>query len=254
MLILEIIQEYDVTDIRVRRRKPNFDYDTMQDRSERDPDPDKGVQPGWYSSGQTNPRDPHEFVKRPHLTSLMDKDAYFVYVKEINSLRKVGYSNPFFPQVYNVDITQDPKGNQRPRYRIEKLQSGDSYPKEALEGMYERLFNDDISKKDFSNYSNPEYAVWQEIAYEVNRAVERSNYTNIRDDQLRETLMLIDKIITENPEWNIDLHANNIRIRGSSTGPQLVLMDPISDGGASIPDYDDIRYGPDRRSKKVSAK
>jgi hypothetical protein len=160
MLILEIIQEYDVTDIRVRRRKPNFDYDTMQDRSERDPDPDKGVQPGWYSSGQTNPRDPHEFVKRPHLTSLMDKDAYFVYVKEINSLRKVGYSNPFFPQVYNVDITQDPKGNQRPRYRIEKLQSGDSYPKEALEGMYERLFNDDISKKDFSNYSNPEYAVW----------------------------------------------------------------------------------------------
>jgi hypothetical protein len=179
----------------------------------------------------------------------MDKDAYYAYVKEINSLKKAGYSNPFFPQVYNVDITQDPKGNQRPRYRIEKLQSGDNYPQEALEGMYERLFYDDITKKDFSNYANPSYAVWQEIAHEVNLAVERSNYTNIRDDQLREALMLIDKILQENPEWDVDLHGNNIRVRGSSTGPQLVLMDPISDGGKSIPDYDDVRYGPERRSQ-----
>lgn len=249
MRILEIIQEYDVTDVRVRRRKPNFDYDTMQDRAERDQDADTDVQQGWYSGGQTNPRDPHEFVKKPHLTTLLDKDAYYRYVKEIANLKKVGYHNPFFPQVYNVDITQDPKGNQRPRYRIEKLQSGDSYPPEALEGMYERLFNDDISKKDVSSYRNPSLDIWQEIAHEVNKAVERSNYTNIKDDQLREALMLIDKIITENPTWNIDLHRNNIRIRGSSKGPQLVLMDPISDGGESIPDYDDVRYGPAKRSR-----
>lgn len=252
MKIREIIREYEETDFRVRRRKQNFDYDTLKDKEEREYDRSqaKGVQPGWYSSGQTNPRDPHEFVKKPHLTTLMDKDAYFKYTKEINELRRQGYHNPFFPQVYNVDITQDQKGNQRPRYRIEKLQAGDQFPPETLVGMYERLFYDEFDMQRIDSYSNKSWAVWSEIADQCNRAVERSNYTNIKDDQLKEALMLIDKILQENPDWNVDLHTNNIRVRGSGVGPQLVLMDPISDGGKSIPDYDDIRYGPNRRSPK----
>lgn len=249
MKIFEIIQEYDATDQQIRYRKQNFDYDTLQNKGERDSDQalNKGVQPGWYSGGQTNPRDPHEFIKKPHLTAKLDKDAYYKYVMEIRELKQQGYHNPFFPQVYNVDITQDPKGNQRPRYRIEKLQPGDSYPEETLIGMYERLFNDEFDMRNLEGTTNKSYAVWREIANQVNRAVERSNYTNIRDDQLIEALMLIDRIIQENPEWNVDLHVNNIRIRGSGMGPQLVLMDPISDGGASIPDYDDIKRGPKNR-------
>ena len=246
MKIQEIIQEYDATDQQIRYRKPNFDYDTLQNKGERDSDQalNKGVQPGWYSGGQTNPRDPHEFIKKPHLTAKLDKDAYYKYVMEIRELKQQGYHNPFFPQVYNIDITQDPKGNQRPRYRIEKLQQGDSFPARTLIGLYERLFNDEFDQRNLEGVSNRSYAVWREIANQVNRSVERSNYTNIRDDQLMEALVLIDRIVQENPDWNVDLHVNNIRVRGSSVGPQLVLMDPISDGGASIPDYDDIKSGP----------
>lgn len=246
MKILEIIQEYDATDQQIRYRKPNFDYDTLKNKQDREDDSDlnKGVQPGWYSGGQTNPRDPHEFIKKPHLTAKLDKDAYYKYVMEIRELKQQGYHNPFFPQVYNINIVQDPKGNQRPRYRIEKLQQGDSFPARTLVGMYERLFNDEFDQRNLEGVSNRSYAVWREIANQVNRAVERSNYTNIKDDQLEEALLLIDRLIQENPEWNVDLHVNNIRVRGSSVGPQLVLMDPISDGGASIPDYDDIKSGP----------
>ena len=248
MKIHEIL-EYDETDVRIRRRKPSFDYDSMKDRQEREYDKGQGQGHGWYSGGQTNPRDPHEFIKKPHLTTLLDQDAYYRYVQEIKKLKREGYHNPFFPQVYNVDITQDPKGNQRPRYRIEKLQPGERYPEEALIGLYERLFKKEFDMKTIDSYSNKPWAIWSEIADQCNRAVERSNYTNIKDDQLEEALLLIDRIVQENPEWNVDLHVNNIRIRGSSQGPQLVLMDPISDGGKSIPDYDDVRYGPDRRSR-----
>ena len=254
MKVQEIIKEYGPTDVRIRRRDAAYDWDSLKDREERknrSGNSDPEVQQGWYSGGQTNPRDPHEFVKRPHLTALLDRDAYYRYVEEINKLKKEGYTNPYFPQVYNVDITQDPKGNQRPRYRIEKLQAGDDYPPEVLEGLYERLFKDDITKKDFSSYSNRSYAIWGEIAHEVNRAVEQSNYRNIQDDLLIEALMLIDRIIQENPDWNVDLHTNNIRIRGSSKGPHLVLMDPISDGGRSIPDWEDVKYGPSRQHKPV---
>jgi hypothetical protein len=247
MRILEIItKEYDATDQKIRYRKPNYDFDALKNKQERDSDQDlnKGIEPGWYSGGQTNPRDPHEFIKKPHLTAKLDKDAYYKYVMEIRELKQKGYHNPFFPQVYKVDITQDPKGNQRPRYRIEKLQQGDSFPVRTLVGMYERYFMDEFDMNTIDTYSNKSHGVWREIANQVNRAVERSNYTNIRDDQLIEALMLIDKLIQENPDWNVDLHVNNIRVRGSSVGPQLVLMDPISDGGASIPDYDEIKRGP----------
>lgn len=271
MRILEVIQEYDATDQRIRYRKQNYDYTTLkraQNRKDPNYDPDldsapdserpsrqldktvkKGDGPGWYSGGQTNPRDPHEFVKKPHLTTLMDQDAYYTYIKEIRDLKREGYHNPFFPQVYNIDITQDPKGNQRPRYRIEKLQRGEDFSFEALLGLYERLFYDEFDQRELEGVSNRSYAVWREIARQVDRAVEHSNYTNIRDDQLEEALLLINRIIQENPEWNVDLHMNNIRVRGSRTGPQLVLMDPISDGGASIPGAKDIMYGPKMRSK-----
>lgn len=251
MRILEIIQEYDATDQQIRYRKQNFDYDTLQNKGERDSDSalNKGVQPGWYSGGQTNPRDPHEFIKKPHLTALLDQDAYYRYVMEIRDLKREGYHNPFFPQVYNINIVQDPKGNQRPRYRIEKLQQGDTFSEQALIGMYNRLFYDEFDTNITDMASNASYAVWREIAREVNRAVERSNYTNIRDDQLMEALVLIDRIIQENPGWNVDLHVNNIRVRGSSVGPQLVLMDPISDGGASIPNYDQVKSGPPTNKK-----
>ena len=247
MRILEIItKEYDATDQKIKYRKQDYDFDALKDKQERDSDQDlnKGIQPGWYSGGQTNPRDPHEFIKKPHLTAKLDKDAYYKYVMEIRELKQQGYHNPFFPQVYNIDITQDSKGNQRPRYRIEKLQQGDGFPVRTLVGMYERLFNDEFDSNNLDNLSNKSKVIWNMIAQECNRAVLLGNYKNIRDDELKEALMLIDKIIQENPDWNVDLHQNNIRVRGSSVGPQLVLMDPISDGGASIPDYDEIKSGP----------
>lgn len=247
MKIQDIIREYDETDVRVRKRSADFDYDSMKNSQERGLD--KGQGQGWYSGGQTNPRDPHEFVKKPHLTTLLDQDAYYKYVEEIRALKQQGYQNRFFPQVYNVDITQDTKGNQRPRYRIEKLQDGTRYPEETLIGIYERLFNDEFDMDSIDSYSNKSWAIWSEIANECNRAVERSNYKNIQDDELKEALLLIDRIIQENPDWNVDLHVNNIRIRGSSQGPQLVLMDPISDGGRSIPDWEDVKYGPSRQHK-----
>jgi hypothetical protein len=247
MRIIEIITEYDATNQTIRYRKQDYDYDTMLNRQERDSEqskksPGKDVKQGIYSGGMTNPRDPHEFIKKPHLTAKLDKDAYYTFVMEIRRLKQEGYQNPFFPQVYNVDITQDTKGNQRPRYRIEKLQSGyGNYPPEALEGMYERLFNNELRVD--SSYNNRSYAIWYEISQQLRKAVQRSNYTNIKDDQLKEALMLIDKIIDEHEGWSEDLHIENIRIRGSSIGPQLVLMDPITDGGASIPDYDDVQKG-----------
>lgn len=251
MKIFEIISEYGETDVQVRDRKPDYDWDSMKNRQEREYDRGQSKGQGWYSGGQTNPRDPHEFVKKSHMTALLDQDAYYKYIQEIKRLKGQGYHNRFFPQVYNVDITQDSKGNQRPRYRIEKLQHGEKYPVETLIGIYERLFNNEFDMGRIASYDDKSWAIWSEIAHEVNLAVERNSYDNIRDSELEEALGVIAKILREHPDWNVDLHVNNIRIRGSSQGPHLVLMDPISDGGRSIPDWEDVKYGPSRQHKPV---
>ena len=279
MKIFEIIQEYGAADIRVRSRSQNYDYAAMKRAQNRaspgfdpdsesnpefipdrgtdskpkpDQDPDKKFDQGWYSGGRTNPRDPHEFVKKPHLTTKLDKDAYYKYVEEINKLKQKGYTNPFFPQVYNVDITQDPRGNQRPRYRIEKLQQGENFSDEALLGMYERLFNNDIKIE--TGWSSTTEAIWYAIASEVNKAAAWDDYANIKDKKLKQALMLIADIVRDHPDWNVDLHQGNIRVRGSSLGPHLVLMDPISDGGNSIPDEDDVRLGANNRTVPAKTK
>lgn len=245
MQILEIITEYPDTAIKIRYRKPSYDFDTMKDREENNPNKDLKNPAGWYSAGQTNPRDPHEFIKKTHLTSLLDKDAYFQYVTEIRELKQNGYTNPFFPQVYNIDIVQDTKGNQRPRYRIEKLQPGDDYSEAALLGLYERLFIKEFDTERLKNTSNASRLIWDEIARHCDRAAKSNNYSNIRDEELEQALRLVAKLVDENySSWNVDLHSNNIRIRGSNVGPQLVLMDPISDGGSSIPDSDTVKSGP----------
>lgn len=244
MKIQEIL-EYDEPQQKIRYSQQDFDYDTMINKSKRDAKKNQDVQPGSFSGGQTNPRDPHEFVKKSHITSLLDNDAYYRYVSEIRDLKQQGYHNPFFPQVYNIDITQDPKGNQRPRYRIEKLQSADDFATEALVGLYERLFMDELSENMLKGLENANRSVWKEIARQCDRAVKLSNYNNIRDDQLKEALLLIDQIIKENPDWSSDLSMNNIRVRGSRVGPQLVLMDPISDAGESIPSKERMLRGPE---------
>lgn len=247
MRIIEIITEYPDTAVNIRYRKPNYDFDTMKDRELRAHDKTTPQDPaGWYSAGQTNPRDPHEFVKRTHLTSLLDKDAYFQFVSKIRDLKQDGYTNRFFPQVYNIDIVQDTKGNQRPRYRIEKLQPGENFSEEALLGLYDRLFTKEFDTERLKNISNPRAVIWRAIAQECARAAEKNNYTNIRDEELEQALKLVAKLVDQNySSWNVDLHSNNIRVRGSNVGPQLVLMDPISDGGSSIPDYDTVKSGPE---------
>jgi hypothetical protein len=118
--------------------------------------------------------------------------------------------------------------------------------------MYERLFNNDIKIE--AGFNTTTEAIWYAIASEVNKAAAWDDYANIKDKKLKQALMLIADIIRDHPDWNVDLHQGNIRVRGSSLGPHLVLMDPISDGGNSIPDEDDVRLGANRPSPPAKPK
>jgi hypothetical protein len=202
---------------------------------------------GWYSGGYQNPRDPHEYVKTTHKPSYLHDDAYYLYVSAIAHLQKKNYRNPYFPVVYQVKVTSDPRGMDRPRYRIETLQSFENYPVESIMGMIDRMFINPeyvISRKvEYTNEKN-KGVLWRDMADYLDKIVmgahDAEMLSNVKDPLLKQALSVINKILLKRESFEPDIHHNNIMIRGTPVGPQLVLMDPISDGGASIVPDDDI--------------
>lgn len=200
-----------------RTRSP-YDMDTLRNqRDKRFDHPDKGS----YAYGNEDPKDPHMFDKKHHFPSKLEIDPYYQYVQAIKPYIP---DNPFFPRVYVVNIQKDSDGVTKPDYKIEKLQPGSAFSDEALMGIGERLFND---------YNEDEFRVapMKEIADRLYNAVElRRGIKNIKDPQLLQAIKLIKKLIDSNPNYMNDMHPENIMFRGTSVGPQLVLMDPIFDG------------------------
>jgi hypothetical protein len=230
----------------VERKTPYDSYALLKQerRAARRGSPSKPT--GWYSGGYQNPRDPHEYVKTTHKPSYLHDDAYYLYVTAISHLQKKNYRNPYFPVVYQVRVTSDPRGMDRPRYRIETLQNPANYPVEAIEGMVERMFVDPSIVLKSVRGSNPQRQVgdvWRSISALLDDCLGESNaeaLAKIKDPLLQQALAVIHKILQKRATFEPDIHANNIMIRGTPVGPQLVLMDPISDAGASIVPDDDI--------------
>jgi hypothetical protein len=201
-----------------------------------------GGNAGWYSRGYQNPRDPHEFVKTTHMPSVLYNDAYFHYVSTISNLQRKNYRNPYFPVVYQVKISMDSHGNERPRYRIETLQNVETYPIESIVGMIDRMFIDPsivIEKREVSE--NNKRDIWRAISFQLDDCignVRSEAMQNIKDRNLKSALVIIHNVMKKSDFFEPDIHGGNIMIRGTPYGPQLVLMDPISDNGNSIPSPD----------------
>ena len=86
----------------------------------------------------------------------------------------------------------------------------------------------------------------------MDTAVTTGNTSNIQDLELADALQQIHDLYKEHPSWDVDLHSGNIKIRGTAQGPQLVLMDPLSDAFESIPTGQEIKYGAERVSQQPS--
>lgn len=235
MRINEIID----TEFTEKGRKREFDYDELKKQEyksvEKAKEGEPGADQGWYSRGYQNPRDPHEFVKTTHLPSILQVDAYYLYIRMLAKLQKQGYHNPYFPVVYQVRVSRDPNGNERPRYRIENLQSPAAYSVEALYGIVEKILMRPDAVVKFRDLSEKtKHSLWADMANVLEDYIINDDFSNIKDKKLIKALQIINQIRETNTRFSPDIHGGNIMIRGTPYGPQLVLMDPISDGGQSI--------------------
>jgi hypothetical protein len=206
--------------------KSPFDIEKMERfRDKRAYEPDSGA----YGYGETDKKDPHTFNKKTFVPSNLENDGYFQYVKAIEPYMA---DNPCFPRVYVVKLTKDSNGKVLPQYKMESLTDGSGFSLESLLSMARRIYPD----FDIDNTTDNKFAslyVRRKLARFMLENIKRNDFSGIEDRNVKGALMLISRILKKNNKLILDLHSGNIMIRGTSTGPQLVITDPIAEGTAS---------------------
>jgi hypothetical protein len=70
--------------------------------------------------------------------------------------------------------------------------------------------------------------IFRNLAKMMSENIKTGNYSNVLDSNLKGALNLIRKIIQKsNGNITLDLHKDNIMVRGTPSGPQLVITDPL---------------------------
>ena len=197
------------------------------------------VPSGWYS--RTAVPKQGAVTKSSHQTSILSKDAYFAYVKATLNM-----DNPYFPRIESIRVAKDRKGNERPFYKIERLEPHDNLTKAQLTKLiFSAVDRNKFTNLDLKSNSN----MWTKFMNILERAAHEEDYTDIIDPQLQQALELIGSVKRAGSGYSYDLHAGNAMIRGGKK-PHIVITDPLSDGGQSLPTVRDIAYGPGRHSER----
>jgi len=198
----------------------------------------KSFSTGSYAYGSTT-KDPHIFTKKSYYPSDLDYDAYYKYIETAMAFMK---SNPYFPRVYNVKLITDKNGRIKTSYNIETLKGPEEFSPESILAMGKRMIKELKAEiEDIKNrYGRIEFDdiylskwIFDEIVNEIYGAVRMRDFDNIKDKKLIDAIQLIRDVIDSGNHFADDISTNNVMLRGTSQGPQLVLADPIWDFGRS---------------------
>lgn len=224
--------------IRTHQMKADFDLAKLNQRAEDMSSDTDNV--GMYASVKRNNKLPHEVTKVTHMPSALEKDGYYQYVMAIQSHMK---DNPFLPRIHIIDIKRSAKGLTKPSYRMEKLWPYKVLDVDSLQAIGSKCFSNfgDLNKllnglSILSSEDAKKDAVWKKICQLVYQLVTHQELDNVGDinPQLLQAADIINMVIAKDSSFHNDMHYNNFMVRLTSTGPQLVITDPIGDGGSSI--------------------
>lgn len=222
---------------------------------------------GTNSSTSVNPDDPQTAYKTSHLFSKNDLDAepYYKYLQLILKSNRME-NNPYFPKIYKVKVNQFTHGatpEKDPLHgydvEMERLVPLNSLTSKELEYLGDKMFYEFDNLVKFMHTTmdrTPRYEkqyykrnpivtssdkLSASIAISLNNIIRRTSLpmTQIKDPLLKQALLFIKSFIIKNerpttfrgskvPKHYVpDIKGDNIMVRRSPTGPQLVLVDPI---------------------------
>lgn len=177
-----------------------------------------------FSKVRDKRNDPHLIQKYSHTPMTSEwEEGFMLFTKYI--VKHDLMDNIFFPKIYKVGQIKDANGKHIDKYDIERLEQTTSLSHDEFVAIYDKIFN-----------NPPKVYNERVLASQLHNAIEHFDGSNIKDPELLTALEAINKLANEvkrkylklHVTVNVDIHSDNIMIRRTPYGPQLVINDPLA--------------------------
>jgi len=177
----------------------------------------------------------------------MTADGYYAYINKIIDLKNET-NNPYLPQVYDAKVVKPKSVGSEPYFELEleKLSKWEDLSGNQLRAILEKMLDESFENEKklqdvlkFLGHSgasdtSDEWLMYV-ILYFIRLTIKNPNFSlmgmKIRDPQLLEVTDMLRYLSKSG--YGMDLHDQNIMVRNSKYGPQLVITDPLSFGETS---------------------
>lgn len=184
-----------------------------------------GGEEGVGSFSRVRPsKEPHQVKKYSH-SPLKYDEGFNIFARYIAEPGKNRMDNIHIPKVYNIKKYTDASGKHIDSYEMERLQSLQTVSKEELEHMWNVYFN-----TEWSEHTDMSMLLGMlQIVIDNDTSLDLM----IKSQELKEAIFIIRGALdyASKKFGDIrampDLHADNLMIRRTSSGVQLVFSDPI---------------------------
>jgi len=209
--MLEILDE-DLVQTQITDRKyggaMNFQQDKKRSSSE--------LGRGNFSKVEPD-SDPHMVTKRSIKpmgpSHNLKADGFNQYVRMLSANDVM--DNIHFPKVYKANTSTDKNNDHRNTFTVERLESLTSISSEEFQGLVERCFNRPVSDID---------VMAERISESCESEYERKMY--IKMETLFEACEIMQRLSQES-DFGLDLHSDNLMVRRTPMGLQIVISDPF---------------------------
>jgi hypothetical protein len=210
----------DLGDHRVKMGSGLFSVVTAD--PERDPGTVRKVAYGEYGKGYTIEK--------------LARDAYYNYILEIakGSMKW----NPYLPKVYAIHFHRAKDGLIAFEVELERLEPFTKLNRRELIAIGSRIYGDPTFEQGIETYmrrqgmSEISRSKMQSFLLRsiVAQAQGLKDYYGLRnkDSRLRHALMLLNRVKKTHSSIFLDMHDENVMVRRTPVGVQLVLTDPIA--------------------------
>jgi len=253
MKIREIIKEYEFPQAKERNVKDapdiyNYDHeDAYWDDEDERPEKNKAQNPktknlgtGAFASAYRHKDNPFDVVKGSKASK--EPDGFRAFYDAI-AKDKDAQSNPYFPRFRAMSKYKGQDDRKSYIARMEPLEKYQSLSLGEREALLNRLFSDhgkDVMKHYFAEEHPYNEHRWLDdedlysmevLAWGIREAIENDLWGDelrweIEDDQFKEAVEFLRNTAKE-IGYDNDLHYNNLMIRRTSVGAQLVINDPF---------------------------
>lgn len=180
-------------------------------------------------------KEPGVVDRSEHVPRTPDRppDGFHQWIEAVTDQQNRGEANTYLPMVYEVRVTRDPQGRQRNQYRLQGLHSWESLPLRTMLSLVQRElrgYKDPPPDMEAGDPKRLRARLWSDLIIELRSALRSGDYGRIRSNDLADALEMARQLVSDDPDGQLfpDLNRSNAMIRLTSTGPQLVITDPVA--------------------------